>query len=598
MIKVFDYIKKLFEKYPYLEEIFLKDPTTINDPSRNIEEIKNMINVINYPLIICENQDSKFPEIPKQINFIFPPALKESKELYAINIKNDINMYKQLYKVFSTKANKVIKDTKECLKNLYQPFKSLYCDINKYLINFYKSIDQITIPLKNGKTGLDDINYEHYTKDRQSQFFKDKNEIFKEIDIFYKEANEFYFKYKILNEVTSKDISNLVERFKKLIKPAEELSNFMKNFIKAFEHSAKCFNNLNDKKKIDEALRKIKEPILEFQKKNNIENMFILIKNDIKIEKINQMIEISNEIKDKINKLVLYSEKISNKIIKIREKYGEPQQIFEKIDIAPISIATTQKISIEFEKQQKKIEKTVSSIITKMSKNIEKVKEQTRLDLLFIMDITSGMYYFLDQVRIYILKMIEVTQIECAGSEINIGFIGYKDFNDLDFGEEYINLEFTTDYKSIRKNIENICVQGGGDIPEDLCEAFELGKYKNWSGNTRIAILVTDAPCHGNKYHDLSTEDNFPDGDREGRNIEDYIEYFAENKISLYCLDILNDTHKMFDIFKKVYDKSKKENSKNEFALESGQTLINMVNKNAINMYQKRDKLDISQLMF
>ena len=408
---------------------------------------------------------------------------------------------------------------------------------------------------------------------------------------------EFYSKYKALNEATSKDISIFVERFKKLPEPAIELSTFMKDFIKVFEQSSKYFNNLNNKKQIDERLQKIKEPILEFQKKkNNIEKIFSSIKNDIKIEKISEMIEISNQIKDKINKLEVSSGRISDKIKEIRKKYGEPEESLMEIDISPAPTINTQKISKEFEKQQEKIEKTASSIVAEMSKYIEKAKEQTRMDLLFIMDITNTMDFYLNQVKEYILKMIEDIQIECAGSEINLGFIGYRDFNDLDFGDEYIDLQFTTDYESIRKRIESVTAQGGGDVPEDLCGALELGKKKNWSGNIRFAILVTDSPCHGKKYHDLSGDqkDNYPDGDREGRQIEDFIKFFSEEKISLYCLKINNTTDKMFNIFEQVYNKSKKKNSKNEFVLEEGQKLIDIVTKNAVFMFQNRDKLDIS----
>ena len=67
-----------------------------------------------------------------------------------------------------------------------------------------------------------------------------------------------------------------------------------------------------------------------------------------------------------------------------------------------------------------------------------------------------------------IFRMIFNIQKECAWIELYLGFIGYKDFNDLDLGEEYINIDFTTDYEYIRKNIEFVKAQGGGDISEDL----------------------------------------------------------------------------------------------------------------------------------
>ena len=39
-----------------------------------------------------------------------------------------------------------------------------------------------------------------------------------------------------------------------------------------------------------------------------------------------------------------------------------------------------------------------------------------------------------------------------------------------------------------------------------------MGDKKDWTGKSRFALLVTDSPCHGTKYHDLGRdEDNFPE---------------------------------------------------------------------------------------
>ena len=92
----------------------------------------------------------------------------------------------------------------------------------------------------------------------------------------------------------------------------------------------------------------------------------------------------------------------------------------------------------------------------------------------------------------------------CAGIDIYLGFIGYKDFTDLDFGDEYVNLEFTNDYKAIKNQIEPLKAQGGGDIPKDRCGAFDLAVKKGWEGKSRFAILVTNFPCHGSKYHNFT----------------------------------------------------------------------------------------------
>lgn len=36
-----------------------------------------------------------------------------------------------------------------------------------------------------------------------------------------------------------------------------------------------------------------------------------------------------------------------------------------------------------------------------------------------------------------------------------------------------------------------------------------------WTAKFRIAILICDAPCHGNKYHSIECKDNYPDDDIE-----------------------------------------------------------------------------------
>ena len=107
--------------------------------------------------------------------------------------------------------------------------------------------------------------------------------------------------------------------------------------------------------------------------------------------------------------------------------------------------------------------------------------------------------------------------------------------------------------------------------------------------------MVTDSPCHGIKYHDLKEDqqDNYPEGDRNKRNIEEYIEFFAKNEISLYCLKINSTTDKMFKIFQDIYEKNKTKDSKNNFVVQQGKNIFNIVTENAVKTFQNRKKLEI-----
>ena len=588
----FDFLEKNLEQYPEIKEAML-NPGNIDGSGEKIVEMnKNMTE----PLLICDNPDIELPKVPTQINFIIPQQMRKSKEISIVNIKNDLISYKKLYEKNSTTVNKVIDEIKASLKNLYNPIKSLRDDIKNYSNNFENSINQLSIPLKNGKKGLNDINYKKYPKDKQNLFLKDKNEVIKEIDNFLKEANDFYKDYENLNKATCEDINKFVERFYKLVISAKELITYMRKLRKAFEKASKNINDLKNSKKIEEALKTIREPIDEFYNKNkNIEDLLNSIKN-IKIERINEMVEISNKIKNKIDKLEASSKTISEKITKIRVKYEEPEESLSEIKIMPAEVIDCQKPSNQIEEQGKEIAKTADQGVKDIKEDIDKVKAHSRFDLLFIMDITNGMTAYLAQIKRDLLKMISTIQEKCLGIEIYLGFIGYRDLNDLDLGENYIDLDFTNDYESIKKSIDAVQAGGGGDIPEDLCGGLELGTKKSWKGKTRLAFLVTDAPCHGKKYHDLTgeQEDNYIDGDREGRNIEEYIEFFAKNEISLFCLKINSATDKMFNIFSEVYNQNKNKNSQSKFDLVEGQKLLEIITSNAISMFHHRHKLEIN----
>ena len=456
------------------------------------------------------------------------------------------------------------------------------------------SIKQLPTPLINKRDHLNQINYKAYPLEQQQNFINDKNEIINEINSFIKETHQFCENYEKINKNTLEETETFVQNFLNLANPANELSVFMTNFFKEFEKSTSQFSDLSNKEKIGKALLKIKGPISEFQERSEktleLLNPVEEIKKSNKIENIN---EILNNNKKIMETLKQKSNKISEKIVKIREKYGEPKQIMESMKLEAPLPPDLSECSKKLEEKKLEINKEAEKRVNQIKKDVKDVINQTRLDLLFIMDITNSMDLFLDQAKKGILDMMKEIRIQCAGIEIQLGFIGYRDFIDLDFGDDYINIDFTTDYEAIQKKIVDLKAQGGGDIPEDLCSAFEFAKSKEWRGKSRFAILVTDSPCHGTKYHDFpEEEDNFPKGDKKDRKIEDFIKYFAENEISLFCLNINKTTDKMFKIFKDVYEKNKKKDSNNQFVVQKGKELFKVVTENAVKTFQNRKKLE------
>ncbi|CDW81610.1 UNKNOWN [Stylonychia lemnae] len=104
-------------------------------------------------------------------------------------------------------------------------------------------------------------------------------------------------------------------------------------------------------------------------------------------------------------------------------------------------------------------------------KNLKaKIKESSKLNILFIMDITGSMdSYLLETVNSINLIMEYATKI-CEG-QVLIGFLGYRDFCDKENQFQIHN--FTDNVDELKKKISEIQADGGGDTAEDVTGALE-----------------------------------------------------------------------------------------------------------------------------
>ena len=190
-----------------------------------------------------------------------------------------------------------------------------------------------------------------------------------------------------------------------------------------------------------------------------------------------------------------------------------------------------------------------------------KIFKDTNLDIMFIMDLTGSMGIWLSEAKKSVNNIIEEITDNNPGSKIRISFIGYRDFLDISEKRVYETQEFTENLNEFNNFISKLDCSGGGDEPEDVVGALRQALNMKWESNSKYAILVCDAPCHGKKYHNISY-DKFSDGDPEGVLLEDVIKKFYEKGITFYCIEINNTTKKMFNIMKDIY------NDDNKFHIE------------------------------
>lgn len=571
----------------------MKNPIIITNINSLIDNSnRDLENVI----LMCKNPKQFLKPIGSQFNIKLSKTLIESKEPYIVNIKSDLNNYRKIYEKEVKAINSIIESTIQNISNIYPLAKNLQDNIKKYTENYSSSIVNIQIPLINKKLGLIEIDYEKYTPENKDKFIKDRNIIYKKIDDFLIDTNQYFdYFYKITN-LNCEKLDIVIDEFLKLPKSVKKLAELTENSKKSFERSFKEFNDFSDKTKFDKVFNDIKKPLndlneMEKQIQNiNLDTMIEVISNqETQLQKIK--IDFDKTEKELKNK----SDEISAEIEAIREKYNEDKKELNKFMPKGLIDISTEEITVKILEKTKEINEEIRKINQSLNKSILEAKNQLRLDLLFIIDITNSMDEHLENIKKNFFNIISEIKRECGGIELYLGFIGYRDFEDLNFNENYINLPLSQNYDSVFQNIKFLEAHGGGDTPEDLCGALEMAKNKEWEGKSRFAIIVTDSPCHGKKYYEDISDinyDDYPNGDRDGRNIEDYIEYFAKNDISVFCLKINNTTDKMFRIFSDVYNKNKRQDSTNQFKVDSEQNITKIITSNVIEMFQHRKPLE------
>ena len=105
--------------------------------------------------------------------------------------------------------------------------------------------------------------------------------------------------------------------------------------------------------------------------------------------------------------------------------------------------------------------------------------------------------------------------------KVRFGCVCYRDVNPLALpppGSKrtaplpVVSHPLTDDEETVAEFLGGIEAKGGLDVPEDLFAGIDEAVRLDWQATTRLLCVVTDAPCHGSRFHDLPEgEDSFPD---------------------------------------------------------------------------------------
>lgn len=575
-----------------LSELDYKEAETLMDSliiRNNHKILDKTIDNIEDSTLICENPEIELNKMRSEVFYIMPDFLIEPKDAQTKELKYKIKLYIENYESLCNQINKLVETTSKSLNNLYEPSNNMKNELNRILKDFEETVKNLCTPLISEKKGLKSIDENKLNDNQKDIFCEDRLSIIYKIEMFKKESDNLNLHYKELFKNIKESVQIICNSIQNIPNTIVELQNKIEEGMSNFEEILELIDENTDKESLFRYLNRVKES-LEFimDKKEKIIKQINEDINHLNIQYIyrKESLEILEKSIDKsIENLKEKSNLIKNDIIKIREKNNLEQIQLQDINISKIIIDRVLK-SVEesghaIKEENKDLENEYKDIVIK----------RNSLDLLLIMDITGSMELYLEQVKKRLFEILGNIEKKCLGVDINLGFIGYKDVEEIK-NNDYININFTNKYNEVKKEMSEIKVGGGDDTAEDIAFAFELALQKNWSDSeTKFAILVTDAPCHGIQYHDKDIMDNFLNGVPNRRNIEEIVEDLANKKVSLFCVRLNEKTDIMYNKFKNVYLKVNKYEKKSEFyiaPLKSPEYLVDIVVDNTSIAYLNR----------
>ena len=552
--------------------------------SKIIEKNQNILNEtkdkINNLLNIFEKTNLEKNKINPNVSFILPDFLKNVTKPPLKIAKSDIELYKRKYEELVINVNNFTNNISQSFKNLSFPLNNIKDEINELFSKFEETLRNLCIPLILFQKHLNIINTTNNKIRRlniENQIEEYKNET-DNLNLLYNELFEYINKETEIIEQEIEEIPNLVL----------DIQNRIESDILKYNENINKFTESDDIQYIHDNLIDIKSSFVSTRnylddKRNNLDEKISNFENEYRNRKLD-----FEELKTKndkiIGNLVTRANIIQNDIISLNEN----NNIIEIPDLKASSIISEHIIkSLDRTYQVIKEEEIQTSEGIKVFISIINVEEKTSLDLLFVMDITGSMVPYLEQVKQNVIIIIQRILNECPGIDINLGYIGYRDILDIN-NKEYVNINFTKDYQTLQNTIKNVTASGGeGDGPEDVAWAMEMALNKDWKNNARFLIFIADFPCHGFKYHNIST-DKYPNPVENRKDIEVLIKELAENDISLFCMKITEYTNIMFNIFGDIY----KNYSNCEFKIVSGQNLDDIVVNSAVEVYVSQRNIE------
>ena len=594
---------------------------------KTVDNLESSLDVCYYP-----NREVQIP-----LSKIYTEDIPHSNsDELMIKVVDRFNSFKSAFEESSQKLTDLIYAYRQKLKDLGEPVNSIKNETDRLYPKFKEAINILAQPLTIVVEGFE---VEEFRKKnfKNEEVLAKFRQLLEELKAAFEKYNPALNNF---NEVTNNlfdtvsqsgnSFSNFIEE--KMLEKIKQIPGILNEGISAIPQTSKSINKFNEEiKKKEGDTQKEREDkydeilikVLNMTRKvdNQVFNSSKSIENDFKTLEEN-VSNVKKDIEDKGNSYNEYVKILKDEGKKIIDIVNEIRKLFDK---GPVSIKFDDKdIEFPFYEYAKRLNKGFEKI--------EEIKEEVQkpmklvmvvlgdqintvtLDLLFIMDITESMQDLLDETRDSIKYILDKIKRDSPGIDVRFAYEGYRDFADLKEGQKYYTIDFETDLDLFKSKLDEITAIGGGDDAEDVAGGLNAGLNMNWRSNARYAILIADAPGHGNQYHDAEVQDDYGNGDPNGLVLEELMEKYVDNNINLCLTKIDEYTDIMFDRMMQAYkarseksqDKPKIEvinydeedsnmiDDKNKNQKEKKRTMGNLVAKTAIEIYnhysQKAEK--------
>ena len=137
-------------------------------------------------------------------------------------------------------------------------------------------------------------------------------------------------------------------------------------------------------------------------------------------------------------------------------------------------------------------------LFNRSKKTLEVLEPMNRVDLCFVIDSTGSMQPFIKTAQQKLIDLIEKLSAK-SSIDLQIGLVEYRDHPPQDTSFVTRVNPLIGDLKRMRKIVDGLKADGGGDTPEAVYDGvFEACTKMQWRDfSCRFLLLVGDSPPHG-----------------------------------------------------------------------------------------------------